>query len=151
MTGNLAEAEDAAQEAYARAWQQWHRLVALNDPEVWVRTVAYRVAISAWRKAANRLIAHRRDMAGRRVPELEPEHVALVEALRGISPNQRRVIVLHHLVGLSVEEVATEICVSAGTVKSRLARGRAALALKLSDRAPPDASAPVSTTSCGKE
>jgi RNA polymerase sigma-70 factor (ECF subfamily) len=38
------------------------------------------------------------------------------------------VIVLHHLVGLPVEEVARELRVPAGTVKSRLARGRGALA-----------------------
>jgi RNA polymerase sigma-70 factor (ECF subfamily) len=38
------------------------------------------------------------------------------------------VIVLHHLVGLPVEEVARELRLPAGTVKSRLARGRGALA-----------------------
>jgi RNA polymerase sigma-70 factor (ECF subfamily) len=38
------------------------------------------------------------------------------------------VIVLHHLAGLPVEEVASELRLAPGTVKSRLARGRAALA-----------------------
>jgi RNA polymerase sigma-70 factor, ECF subfamily len=38
------------------------------------------------------------------------------------------VIVLHHLVGLPVEEVARELRLATGTVKSRLARGRAAMA-----------------------
>jgi RNA polymerase sigma-70 factor (ECF subfamily) len=38
------------------------------------------------------------------------------------------VIVLHHLAGLPVEEVARELRVPTGTVKSRLARGRRALA-----------------------
>jgi RNA polymerase sigma-70 factor (ECF subfamily) len=37
-------------------------------------------------------------------------------------------LVLHHCVGLPVEEVAAELSVSVGTVKSRLSRGRAALA-----------------------
>ena len=37
-------------------------------------------------------------------------------------------IVLHHLVGLPVEEVAGALGLPAGTVKSRLARGRRALA-----------------------
>ena len=44
-------------------------------------------------------------------------------------------VVLHHLVGLSVEEVAAETGTSAGTVKSRLARGRKALAMLLADAA----------------
>ncbi|HEY6709878.1 MAG TPA: sigma factor-like helix-turn-helix DNA-binding protein [Actinomycetota bacterium] len=37
-------------------------------------------------------------------------------------------IVLHHLAGLPVEEVARELRLATGTVKSRLARGRAAMA-----------------------
>jgi RNA polymerase sigma-70 factor, ECF subfamily len=151
MTGHLAEAEDAVQEAYARAWQRWSRYSGLDDPEAWVRVVAYRIAVSAWRKTANRLVAHRRAVAGEYVPGLRPEHVALVEALRRISPNQRRVVVLHHLVGLSVDEVAAEIGISAGTVKSRLARGRAALAPVLSETTPSGADASTATTRRGKE
>jgi RNA polymerase sigma-70 factor (ECF subfamily) len=41
---------------------------------------------------------------------------------------RRRAIVLHHLAGLSVEEIAHETGAPAGTVKARLARGRRALA-----------------------
>jgi RNA polymerase sigma-70 factor (ECF subfamily) len=41
---------------------------------------------------------------------------------------QRHVVVLHHLVGLPVEQIAAELDVPVGTVKSRLSRGRAALA-----------------------
>ncbi|MER5618973.1 sigma factor, partial [Streptomyces sp. NPDC002215] len=39
MTGDLAETEDAVQEAYARAWQRWGRLTKEGDPLPWVRTV----------------------------------------------------------------------------------------------------------------
>jgi len=151
MTGNLAEAEDAVQEAFARAWQRWPGHKALDNPEAWVRVVAYRIAVSAWRKAANRLVAHRRAAAVEYVPSLGPEHVALVEALRRISSDQRRVIVLHHLVGLSVDEVAAEVGVSAGTVKSRLARGRAALTPGLSETTPPGADPSTATTRRRKE
>ncbi|MYW30252.1 sigma factor, partial [Streptomyces sp. SID2119] len=38
MTGDLAESEDAVQEAYARAWQRWDRLTREGDPLPWVRT-----------------------------------------------------------------------------------------------------------------
>lgn len=151
MTGHLAEAEDAVQEAYARVWQRWHSYGGLENPEAWVRVVAYRIAVSAWRKSVNRLVAQRRATSGGHAPALGPEHVALVEALRRIPPDQRRVIVLHHLVGLSVDEVAAEIGISAGTVKSRLARGRAALALGLSEAAPPGADSSAATTRSGKE
>jgi RNA polymerase sigma-70 factor (sigma-E family) len=133
MTGNRAEAEDAVAEAYARAWQRWHQVRECVSPEAWVRRVAYRIAISSWRKAINRLRAHHRDAAGPDTAGLSPDHVALLHALRQIPVEQRRAIVLHHLVGLSVAEIATEVGAPVGTVKARLARGRAAMARHLSE------------------
>jgi len=128
MLGDLTEAEDAVQEAYCRAWQRRNKLSGYADPEAWVRTVAYRIAVSSWRKATRRLTAHRRHGVQNDVPATGPDHVALVEALRRISDEQRHVIVLHHLVGLSVDEISKEAGIPVGTVKSRLARGRRALA-----------------------
>jgi RNA polymerase sigma-70 factor (ECF subfamily) len=128
MVGNRAEAEDAVAEAYLRAWDRWNRVRDYDSPEAWVRRVAYRIAVSAWRKAVNRVRAHHRDAADEHVDAINPDHVALVQALRRISADQRRVIVLHHLVGLSVAEIAAETGTSANTVKTRLARGRRALA-----------------------
>jgi RNA polymerase sigma-70 factor (ECF subfamily) len=56
-----------------------------------------------------------------------------VQALLQIPEAQRPAIVLHHLADLPVDEVARlERCPS-GTVKARLSRGRAALALLLTD------------------
>jgi len=127
MTGSRAEAEDCVQEAYARAWQRWDKVSGYCDPEAWVRTVAYRVSISTWRKAANMRAAHRRHGAPGDSRGLSPDYVAIVAALRKIPPRQRQAIVLYHLVGLSVEEIATETGAPAGTVKARLSRGRQAL------------------------
>jgi RNA polymerase sigma-70 factor (ECF subfamily) len=59
---------------------------------------------------------------------LSPDTVALVCALRQISAEQRRAIVLHHLLGLTVREIATETGATESAVKARLARGRTALA-----------------------
>jgi RNA polymerase sigma-70 factor (ECF subfamily) len=52
-------------------------------------------------------------------------------ALRELPVAQRQVLVLHHLVGLPVAEVAHELRLPVGTVKTRLARGRRALAGRL--------------------
>jgi RNA polymerase sigma-70 factor (ECF subfamily) len=134
MTGNRAEAEDAVAEAYLRAWDRWGTVRDCESPEAWVRRVASRTAVSSWRKATNRLRAHHRDATDQGLDGLSADHVALVQALRRISADQRRVIVLHHLVGLSVAEIAEEVGVPAGTVKARLSRGRRALATHLSDR-----------------
>jgi len=133
MIGDIGEAEDAVQEAFIRAWQRWTTLREYNDPEAWVRTVAYRAAVSSWRKAVNRFTAHRRHGPGADVPELGPEHVVLVQAMRKLTADQRRVVVLHHLVGLPVEDIARETGSAIGTVKSRLARGRRALAGELGE------------------
>ena len=131
MTGDLSEAEDAVQEAYIRAWRRWPRIRAYEDPEAWLRVVAYRITVNSWQKARNRLTAHR---AGRHeLPGLSPDLVALVSALRKIPEAQRRAIVLHHLAGLSVEEIAHETGAPTGTVKARLARGRRALAPLVSE------------------
>jgi RNA polymerase sigma-70 factor (ECF subfamily) len=134
MTGSLHEAEDCVQEAYARAWQRWAALSNEGgNPEAWVRTVATRLAVSSWRKAVNRLKAHRREQPPAEVPGMNPDHIAVIAALRKISADQRMAIVLHHYAGLSIEEIAAETGAAPGTVKARLARGRKALAPHLTE------------------
>jgi len=59
------------------------------------------------------------------------ESLDLASSMRRLSVGQRQAIVLHHLVGLSVGEVAGQLGIPVGTVKTRLARGRAALARHL--------------------
>jgi RNA polymerase sigma-70 factor (ECF subfamily) len=136
MTGSKAEAEDCVQEAYARAWQRWRKIAGYADPEAWVRTVAYRIGVDAWRRTLSRSAAHRRHGMATEVPGADPDHVAIIAALRQIPAVQRRAIVLYHLVGMPVDQVARETGVPVGTVKARLSRGRQALAPLLSDPPP---------------
>jgi RNA polymerase sigma-70 factor, ECF subfamily len=63
--------------------------------------------------------------------ELSTESVDLAAALRGLPMGQRQVIVLHHLVGLAVDEIASQLRLPSGTVKSHLTRGRKSLARRL--------------------
>ncbi|MGX1115945.1 RNA polymerase sigma-70 factor (ECF subfamily) [Streptomyces ambofaciens] len=133
VTGDLAEAEDAVQEAFARAWLRWDRIVAAGDPVPWVRTVAMRLAVSTWRKSRNRVRAHFRHGPPTDLPGLAPDHVALVAALRKLKPEQRRVIVLHHLLDLPVEEVARETGSTRDAVRTRLVRARRALGTHLEE------------------
>jgi len=133
MTGNLADAQELVQEAYARAWQRWSTVSTYDDPQAWVRTVAWRLAASRWRRTKTAMAAMVRHGPPADTPEPSIDNVALVAALRQIPEAQRRAIVLHHLSGLSVAEVAHETHSPEGTVKARLARGRAALAELLAD------------------
>ncbi|GAA3105150.1 hypothetical protein GCM10010449_30230 [Streptomyces rectiviolaceus] len=60
--------------------------------------------------------------------------MALVEALRELPPQQRQVVVLHHLLDLPLEQVALETGASNGAVRTRLSRARKALGERLTDR-----------------
>lgn len=138
MVGNRDEAEECVQEAYVRAWSHRRKLSADLHPEAWVRTTAYRLAVSRWRRVAR----GRRPSGGLSDRALaapliaaapSETHVALIAALRSLPEAQRRAIVLHHLADLPVADVARETGVPEGTVKARLSRGRAALATLLAD------------------
>src|SRR3569623_747195 len=50
VLGELGAAEEAAQEAYTRAWPRWSTISTYDDPGAWVRQVATRQAISGWRR-----------------------------------------------------------------------------------------------------
>jgi RNA polymerase sigma-70 factor (ECF subfamily) len=138
VTGNAAEAQDVVHEAYARAWQRWNTVGGYADPEAWVRTVARRIAVSRWRRTRTALLAQRRAGPPPPVPGPNPDAVVLVNALARLPLAQRTAIVLHHLVGLPVSEVARETGSPEGTVKARLARGRRALAVMLDFTLPED-------------
>jgi RNA polymerase sigma-70 factor (sigma-E family) len=133
MVGSLAEAEDAVAEAYLKAWNRWDKVSECDSPEAWVRRVAYRHAVSTWRKAVNRLRAHHRERVNEEVEAVNADYVAIMAALRRLPAEQRKVIVLHHLVGLTVAEIVRETGTAAGTVTSWLARGRRAMAEHLTD------------------
>src|SRR5262245_41595432 len=128
MLGSFAEAQDCVQEAFVRAWLHRHELTTEGSPEAWVRRAAWRVGVSRWRSATAGLRAYGRRGVDPDVPGPSEDHTVLVAALRQINHDQRRAIVLYHLCDLSVDEVAHETGVPPGTVKARLARGRAALA-----------------------
>jgi len=133
VTGDLSEAQDLVHEAFARAWDQRRRFAEVQNREAWIFTVANRLATSRWRRSL---------VARRALPKLVPspstpapteDVVALTTAMRTLPKEQREAIVLYHLCDLSVEEVAAAVGSPVGTVKARLARGRAALAILLSE------------------
>jgi RNA polymerase sigma-70 factor (ECF subfamily) len=133
VTGDLHEAEEVVQEAFARASVRWAWLRDYDVPEAWVRRVALNLAAERARRLRRQARALLRLGPPPQVPAASAEALALLEALRSLPMRQRQAIVLYHLVDLPVEEVAGMIGVRPGTVKSLLARGRRALANRLSD------------------
>ena len=66
--------------------------------------------------------------------EAGPDHVAIVTALAQVDRDQREAVVLHYLADLGVAEIAAELGIPEGTVKSRLSRARVRLADLLDEK-----------------
>jgi RNA polymerase sigma-70 factor (ECF subfamily) len=142
MTGDQAEAQDAVQEAFVRAWAHRGKLDRLGAPEAWVRATAWHVAVSRWHRARLGRLLTRSQPRPQAVDGPTPDRVALIDALRQVPAEQRRALVLYHLCDLTVAQIVEETGAAAGTVKARLARGRAALAPHLRDTVEPAGSGP---------
>jgi len=126
MTGDHAEAHDAVQEAFVRAWAHREKLNVEGAPEAWVRAAAWRIAMSRWNRARLGSLLMR-SQPQQTADGPTPDRVALVQALRKVPAAQRRALVLYYLCDLTIAQIAVETGVPEGTVKARLARGRAAL------------------------
>jgi RNA polymerase sigma-70 factor (ECF subfamily) len=135
LTGDFAEAQDAVQEAFARALARPGRLRGVDNPEAWLRTVAMNIARSRHRRRAlfDRLARSGRLNPVGAPPSISPDRVALVAALQRLPRKVREAIVLHYIADLPVAEVAAVLGCSIEAVKTRLARGRRALAEQMRD------------------
>jgi RNA polymerase sigma-70 factor (ECF subfamily) len=133
VTGDPAEAEDVVMEAFARAAPRRSSFHDADNPEAWLRTVAVNVARSRWRRMLRWAHLLPELVTPASYADLPEDRLALLAALRQLPTAQREAIALHHLADLPVAEVAFTLGVPEGTVKARLARGRAALATLLAD------------------
>ncbi len=124
-TGDRSLAEDLAQEAIARALADWQSVGVMANPRGWVFRVGFNLANSHWRRARIKARAERThapvegDRSTAPGPDLlAVEHLVVREALDGLSKRQREVVILRHYVRMTVEETASVLGVSAGTVKT---------------------------------
>lgn len=132
MTNDLGAAEEVTQEAFAIAYGRARRVARADSPEAWLRTVVMNLVRRRYRRRATLDRILLRQSAEPTSDVLPPgEHLDLHDAIRGLGQEHRTVVVLHYLADLPVEEVAAVLDVPVGTVKSRLARARAALAARL--------------------
>ncbi len=137
LCGDLADAEDAVQEGFVAALRKHRTLSSVQNPEAWIRTTAVNHLRSRWRHAAV-VRKYQPRVPGPQVPvDVGPEHVAIVSALTAVDDGQRQVVVLHYLADLGTAEIADELGIPEGTVKSRLARARTKLADLLEEREEP--------------
>jgi RNA polymerase sigma-70 factor (sigma-E family) len=127
LTGDAQLAEDLVQLALWRVARRWHR--ARDNPAAYARTTLLNLSTDHWRARAVRV----REVSGV-VPDV-PSHdeqpgfgdEALLAAIRKLPPRQRAVVVLRYWEDLSVEETATAMGCTTGTVKSTASKALAHL------------------------
>ncbi len=136
VTGDPELAAEAVDEACARVAERLGRGRDIEVLEAWVRVVSRNVARGRIRRLGSERRARRRLAA--LWDETEPavdtaRAVDVRAALAQLPRQQREVVVMHYFLGLTVDAIADELRVPAGTVKSALHRARAALAERLVD------------------
>jgi RNA polymerase sigma-70 factor (ECF subfamily) len=133
LLGDLHEAEDVTQDAFAKASFHWKRISAYDQPEAWVRRVAFNLAYNRTRRARRWLVALARIGPPEHVPAVSADRLDLHRAMRRLAPRHCEVLVLHYVAELPLDEVARQLRLPLGTVKSRLSRARKALAEQFGD------------------
>jgi len=138
LTGDRAGADDVVQETLLRAW----RTPAILDQgpdgtRSWLFTVARHLVIDEHRSARKRHefpVDEVPDRAERDRTDALFESIVVEEALAGLGYEHRSVIVHAYYGGRSIAEVARELDIPEGTVKSRLHYGLRALRLALQEK-----------------
>jgi RNA polymerase sigma-70 factor (sigma-E family) len=132
LLGDAAQAEDVVQEAFLRTFTGLGRLRDRSRADAYLRRSVVNLSRSRLRR---RTVEGRSNEAAHRVAPLEDRSARsdldLVDAVRALPPRQRAAVVLFYYADLSESEVAATLGCSAGTVKSQLAKARAALARRL--------------------
>ena len=138
ILGNEADARDAAQETFLAAWRQLSRLREPEKLDAWLQRIAVNASRMTLRARGRRGI---REIPSSRVAAMADRAVgaggrrparadaAILDAALAVLPvEQRSILVLHHLEGRSLAELAAMLEIPVGTAKSRLFAARRALA-----------------------
>jgi RNA polymerase sigma-70 factor (ECF subfamily) len=123
-------AEEAAQEAFTRAYTRWERVSNMERPAGWAYVVAVRFARR-----------RRRDLFGgppagaatRDVADDVVDRVTMQAAIEELPPRQRVALVLRHYADLPLDDIAGAMGCAVGTVKSTLHAAHARLQVQLGD------------------
>ncbi|QCX26727.1 SigE family RNA polymerase sigma factor [Nocardioides jishulii] len=127
LCGDQHRAEDLVQDALTKLYLAWPRVHRMANVEAYVRRMLVNGHIDESRRPWRRehTTYELPDAPAAQPPGEEADE--LWTALRALPPGQRRVVVLRHYWGLSVEETAGDLNVSVGTVKSQTSAALTAL------------------------
>ncbi len=133
LCGDSHRAEDLVQVSLVKLYGAWPRLRRDHDHSV--DAFARRIVVNAhiddtrrpWRRERPGLDVLDEEPQAREQADQVEDREALIKALQELPPGQRSVVVLRHYWGLSVQETADDLGISAGTVKSQTSAGLAGL------------------------
>ncbi len=142
LCGDWHRAEDLAQQALAKLYVAWPRVGGNGGEDAYLRRILVNAVRDEWRWRRRRpehlvdvlpddVVSDRAAADGDRLADQD----ALRVALASLPVGQRKVVVLRYWLDLSVEEVARDLDVSTGTVKSQSARAMQRLRVALGERA----------------
>lgn len=119
LCGDSHRAEDLVQETLTKLYLAWPRVSRADNVEAYVRRMLVNASIDERRRPWRREqpVA---ELPDRPIPSDDSDSDdELWAALKALPAGQRRVVVLRHYWGLTVDETATDLGVSPGTIKSQ--------------------------------
>jgi RNA polymerase sigma-70 factor, ECF subfamily len=133
LTGNVAEAEDLAQESLARVLERWDRVSEMESPEGYL----YRTALNLNRKRLRRMTIAARRMLGvsdHDALAAAEDRVDVLTAVSSLPRPQREALILVVWLGYGTEEAGRLLGIEPGSVRGRLHRARQTLRRQLGGR-----------------
>lgn len=121
--GDLAIAEELAQETLARVWKNWRKVKNYENPSAWAHRIAVNLANSHLRRRAAERRA--RDRAGREVDRKEndtSDAIALREIVTSLPPPMRSMLMFRYYLDLSYPEIADLLQIPESTARSQVHR-----------------------------
>ena len=127
LCGNETNAQDLVQDTFVEAFRSAHRFRGQSSLYTWLHSILLNLARHYYRD--NRRLIYDNELAARDTPvveehanplDLETAGSELTRALRQLSDPHREVLVLRYYEHMKIDEMARQLGVSAGTVKSRL-------------------------------
>ncbi len=109
LTGDLVAAQRAVRDALVVAWHHWRKVSRLEQPEDYVRPLAW---TRAQRRSSARWWARQKD--------LDEDTRATLDALGRLSAHQRKVLLLTHLTALPIDRMAREVGITRATAEREL-------------------------------
>lgn len=154
LTGDPHRAQDVLADALLRAHTGWRRIGIMQFPAAYVRRMVTTQFLSETRRWSVRMIRPTRTGELPEVALPDPasavdDRAHLARLLAALPARQRAAVVLRYYLGLSNDDVATELGITSGAVRTAISRGLAAMRIAASDEDPGNATSPGSATSLG--